>query len=272
MVPTGTVNTVKKYKKGNITAAFGVDLFIHGSTAIPNLLLKLYKHMGIKDTEMMLLIQLFRLFTEENNYLPTVDMLFEHLSGDDEQINCDLENLINNGMLKITEFYDAERELVIKGYDFEPLFEKLSEIWACARVKQHEAIKKITENKSKKTVNLYKSFEKEFGRPLSPMEIEQIDAWSQKMPPPMVLEALRRAVMMGKHNFKYIDSILLEWEKNNLTSPEKVEDYDRLFKMKHTENKRKPINNRSKADHQIANQKDNRENNKKSMIQSLYMS
>lgn len=265
MVPTSTGSTVKEYKKGNITAAFGVDLFIHGSTAIPNLLLRLYKHMGITDTEMMLLIQLFRLFNEENNYLPDTDVLINQLSGDEEQINRDLENLINNGMLKITEFYDSQREIFIKGYDFEPLFEKLSEIWACARVKQHEAIKKITDNKSKKTVNLYKSFENEFGRFLSPMEIEQIDTWTQKMPPQMVLEALRRAVLLGKHNFKYIDSILLEWEKNNLNSLEKLEDYDRLFKMKHMENKRKTGFNKAKS-----NQKN--EDEKKNIIQSLYMS
>ncbi len=263
MVQRSTVSTVKNYKRGNITAAFGVDLFIHGSTAIPNLLLILYKDMGITHTEMMLLIQLFRFFTEENNYLPTADLLFEHLSGDEEQIAHDLENLINNGMLKITEFYDSEKDLVIKGYDFEPIFDRLSEIWACARVQQHEAMKKITENKSKRTINLYKSFEKEFGRPLSPMEIEQINVWSQKMPPIMVLEALRRAVMMNKHNFKYIDSILLEWEKNNLTSPEQVEDFDRQYKMKHTENKKVSGNDRRKV-----NQKDD----KKSMIQSFYMS
>jgi len=263
MVPTGMVSTVKKHRKANITAAFGVDLFIHGTTSIPNLLLKLYKDMGITDTEMMLLIQLFRLFTEENNFLPTTDLLFEYLSGDEEQINRDMENLINNGILKITEFYDAERDLVIKGYDFEPLFDRLSEIWACGRVQQHEAIKKINENKVKKNVNLFKSFEKEFGRLLSPMEIEQINVWSQKMPALMVLEALRRAVMLGKHNFKYIDRILLEWEKNNLTNPEQVEDYDRQFKMKHTENKKTPANSRRKA-----SEKDD----KKSMIQSLYMS
>ncbi len=263
MVPRGTVSTVKNYKRGNITAAFGVDLFIHGSTSIPNLLLKLYKDMGISDTEMMLLIQLFRLFTEENNYLPSADLLYEHLSGDIAQINRDLENLISNGMLKITDFYDAERDIVIQGYDFEPIFEKLSEIWACARVQQHEAIKKITEKKLKKPVSLFKSFEKEFGRPLSPMEIEQIALWSQKMPAVMVLEALRRAVMLGKHNFKYIDSILLEWEKNNLLTPEQVQNFDRQFKMKHNDNKKTPANGRRKT-----NQKDD----KKNMLESLYMS
>ena len=267
MVPRGIVSKVQNYKRGNITAAFGMDLFIHGSTAIPNLLLKSYKDMGISDTEMMLLIQLFRLFTENNNYLPSVDLLYEHLSGDTEQINRDLENLISSGMLKITNFYDAEKDIVVEGYDFEPIFEKLSELWACARVQQHEAIKKITESKTKRPVNLFKSFEKEFGRPLSPMEIEQITIWSQKMPANIVLEALRRAVMLGKHNFKYIDSILLEWEKNNLLTTEQIENYDRQFKLKQNDNKKAPANNRA-----ISRHKTNQKDDKKNMLESLYMS
>jgi DNA replication protein len=72
----------------------------------------------------------------------------------------------------------------------------------------------------------------------------------------MVLEALRKAVMMGKHNFKYIDSILLEWEKNNLRNPGDVEEYDKRFKNRHSSSKQ---GSRGKE-------------NKKSMIQSLYMS
>jgi len=94
---------------------------------------------------------------------------------------------------------------VIKGYDFEPLFEKLSEIWACVRVRENERIRKMLEKEHGTAVNLYSIFENEFGRPLSPMEVEQINLWSTKLSSNMVLEALRKAVMMGKHNFKYID-------------------------------------------------------------------
>lgn len=259
---TGQVNTVKKYKKGNITAAFGSDLFTHGSTAIPNLLLKLYKQMGITDSEMMLITQLFRLRTEEKQYLPSILLLTEQLSGDEEQINAYLENLIHKEVIRVTEYFDPEKGIVIKGYDFEPLFEKLSEVWACAKVKENENIKKLMENEHRKAINLYSSFENEFGRPLSPMEIEQINLWSKKLNPVVVLEALRRAVLMGKHNFKYIDGILLEWEKNNISSPESIADYDQKFKKKQLDNKTKNITKRN-----TSNKED-----KKSLIQSLYMS
>lgn len=39
---------------------------------------------------------------------------------------------------------------------------------------------------------------------------------------------------MGKHNFKYIDSILLEWKKNNLRTPRDIEKYDHEFQYRKT--------------------------------------
>lgn len=258
MDTTGQARTVKKYKKGNITAAFATDLFAQGFTSIPNLLLKLYKQLGITDTEMMLIIQLFRFRTEEKNFLPTIPALANVMERDRQQVAGDLDNLIKKEMLRVTEFYIAEKGLILKGYDFEPLFEKLSEVWACARVKENEIITKMMEKETSEPVNLYSCFEKEFGRPLSPMEVEQINLWSNRLNPHMVLEALRKAVLMGKHNFKYIDSILLEWEKNNLRSPVEVAEYDKRFKDRHNSAGRNK--NKQNKDH------------KKSMIQSLYMS
>ncbi|MCL2337132.1 MAG: DnaD domain protein [Firmicutes bacterium] len=250
----GQARTVKKYKKGNITASFGTDLFIQGSTSIPNLLLKLYKHMGLSDHEMMLIIQLFRLHTEEKKFMPPLHELCAVIDRDEEQLAGDLDSLMQKEMLRVTEYYGHENASVIKGYDFEPLFEKLSEIWACARVKENERIRKIIEKEPATAVNLYHSFEKEFGRPLSPMEVEQINLWSAKTNPHMVLEALRKAVMLGKHNFKYIDSILLGWEKNNLRTPADVEEYDRGFKDRKSNSRQAPHADKSK----------------KMMLQSLY--
>lgn len=261
MEPTVQLRAMKKYKKGNIAAAFGVDLFINGTTAVSNLLLKVYHKLGITDSEMMLIIQLFRMHSEEKNFLPSLAQLDEVLSASEEQIRNNLESLISKEMLKVTEFYDMEKGLIIKGYDFEPLFEKLSELWACAKVRENDKIKNVIEMKSGSAVNLYKRFEKEFGRPLSPMEVEQIDIWSQKIQPNMVLEALRRAVLMGKHNFKYIDSILLEWEKNNICCLLDLEEFDRRFKA--GAKRKKEIATKRKSD---VNGPD-----KKSLIKSLYM-
>src|SRR5699024_11628105 len=50
-------------------------------------------------------------------------------------------------------------------------------------------------------------FEQEFGRPLSPFEIETISVWldEDKMKPSLIKADLREAVLMSKLNFKYID-------------------------------------------------------------------
>lgn len=65
---------------------------------------------------------------------------------------------------------------------------------------------------------VYQAFEKEFGRPLSPLESNQIAEWclNGNFDPELVLEALRRAVLRGALNFRYIDSILRDWARKNV--------------------------------------------------------
>lgn len=63
-------------------------------------------------------------------------------------------------------------------------------------------------------VNLYEIFEREFGRPLSPMEYEIINSWlSAKMSSEIIIAALKEAIFNGVSNLRYIDKILFEWQK-----------------------------------------------------------
>lgn len=78
--------------------------------------------------------------------------------------------------------------------------------------------------------DMFTVFEKEFGRPLSPMEIEQIKQWYSEHSAAVVLEALKRSVLGGKFSFKYIDTILLEWKKNHVLTVQDIAAYDLLFK------------------------------------------
>lgn len=245
------IRKVKKYCGNNVTAAFGADLFAQGITAIPNLLLRFYKMIGVTDTEMMVLIQLFRLRTEEKNFLPSIETLAESLSRSSEDIERDLNSLLEKEVITVTEFYDVERNAVVSGYDFEPLFEKISETWACTKVMEIEKTRLVLnseqeEDEKQKVMVLFKSFEKEFGRPLSPMETDQIRRWCERHSQAVILEALRRAVILGKHNFKYIDSILLEWFKNNLKSPEDIAEYERNFKNRRASASRGSVKNKKK--------------------------
>jgi len=80
--------------------------------------------------------------------------------------------------------------------------------------------------------SLFLKFEQEFSRPLSPIEIETIFGWEQNHPPELVLEALKRAVMHGKLNIRYIDRILMDWEKSNVLTLLEVKRRDQEFAAK----------------------------------------
>lgn len=226
-------STVKKYRQGNIAAAFGTDLWMSGAVNVPSMLLKYYKLMNITDSEMMTLIQLFRYCCQEKNLRPTTDALAECLSSTPGEIENNIKALFEKRVIAETLYYDVDRDDVITGYDFEPLFEKLSDYWACSRAKEIEkAGSKLEGQKPVKkdlVIRCYKSFEKEFGRPLSPIETEKITQWIGQAGPELVHEALKRAVLNGKWNFRYIDTILLEWRKNNLNSISSIKEHDKQY-------------------------------------------
>lgn len=71
---------------------------------------------------------------------------------------------------------------------------------------------------------IFSKFENEFGRVLSSMEYEIINAWiSSQKSEELILEALKEAVMNGVSSLRYIDKILYEWEKKGYKSKEDIE-------------------------------------------------
>ncbi|HFI0944018.1 TPA: DnaD domain protein [Streptococcus suis] len=71
-------------------------------------------------------------------------------------------------------------------------------------------------------VTIYKSFEVETGKALSPMQIQELQYMLKEFTPDLILEALREAVSQGKANFAYIDAILRRWKRENLMTVELV--------------------------------------------------
>lgn len=64
-----------------------------------------------------------------------------------------------------------------------------------------------------KSRSLYDVFESEFGRPLSPLEYEQVEKMQQEHGIHLVRLALSEAVMAGARSFRYIDTVLNNWSK-----------------------------------------------------------
>ena len=71
-------------------------------------------------------------------------------------------------------------------------------------------------------VNLYKSFEAETGKALSPLQIQELKYMLEDFSPELIHEALKEAVSYGKANFAYIKKILNRWKQDNLLTAELV--------------------------------------------------
>jgi len=241
---------VKCDQKVNITATFGSDIVLEGFTGIPNLILKYYSKIGITDVQMMIIIQMLRLRTEDLDYYPSPERLAQTMTMEVKVISEQVNELFKKEILALSEFFDAGSKEVFTGYDFEPLFLKVSDIWAFTRTKELEETELLLRNPlaendeagpyyDEDTLYLIETFEKEFGRPLSPMETEQICRWNHDCGGAVfVKEALRRAVMCGKFNFKYINTILFDWKKNNLRSMDDINRYEEDFQKRRTSHAR----------------------------------
>jgi DnaD and phage-associated domain len=76
------------------------------------------------------------------------------------------------------------------------------------------------------TEELFKKIEVEFGRPISPIEQEQIHQWidDDHYSVELIDLALREAVLNQAYSLKYMDRILISWEKSNIKTAEQLQD------------------------------------------------
>ena len=86
--------------------------------------------------------------------------------------------------------------------------------------------KKCEEKSSKE--DIFSIFESSFGRTLSAMDYEIINAWIDRgFSEELVIAALKEAVYNGALNLRYIDKVLYEWNRQGYKT---VEDVNNRFK------------------------------------------
>lgn len=189
---------------------------IYDQLPIPAKLLTDFTELGLDERDVLLILQLMRYF-KENNHFPTPAELAENLTINEKQCSDILMKLIQKDLLKIDQ-QENNIQQISETYSLDPLLEKL-----------------YTEKSQDETENtigtIFILFEQEFGRPLSPFEIETINIWldEDEFNPALIKAGLREAVLMGKLNFKYIDRILREWKKKGIHSVEAARNAARNF-------------------------------------------
>ena len=159
----------------------------------PYMVFRKYREFGISDKEVLVMLQIIAYQQIERNF-PSLSELEARMDLDKEQIAAILQHLFASGLIS-----QMEDRVSIR-----PLIEKIVGI----------------HDNNELLVSVFTRFEEEFGRLLSPLEYEQITRWLDEdhYPEWMIVEALRESVLAGVYNFRYVDTILREWERANVKS------------------------------------------------------
>lgn len=196
---------------------------------IPMQLIEKHATLGITESQLAIILQI-HVARQKGNLFPTPEEIAEHLTISNEECSTMLRQLIQKDFLLIEE--DKDNHIIKEAYSLERLWQRLyTEKVAVKQKDPHiggEAFQK---------------FEREFGRPLSPFEIEMINNWldEDQHDLSLIYAALREAVLMSKVNFKYIDRILIEWQRKGIKSVQQAQQTSKDF---HHNNQ--PINSEKK--------------------------
>lgn len=242
--------------KVSVYGSFTQALFFSGVVSIPKYLLTHYKKIGINDHEMMVLIQI--LCESEVNPYPSVSTLAERMTASALNIEEDLGSLVERKLLTIERYWNPIELKWGHSYSFVGLIEELAELWAIERSQQLEEERVLKMNQvspnptppetSSAMENLVQTFEQELGRLLTRLECENLEKWlSSHFSEELIIEALRRGVSAGIRNFRYLDSILREWEKKGLRTRAEIEAEDAFFQARQEKKTARPKNKGSKA-------------------------
>ncbi|MGM9987483.1 MAG: DnaD domain-containing protein [Bacillaceae bacterium] len=199
--------------------------FEEGSVAIPKILLNHYGELGMNEVECMVILHIHTSI-ESGNHFPTPTDLSKKMTINEQECMHVLRGLIQKGLLAIWEKKELNG-IKTEYYSLQPLWEKLLQVLV-----QAQTVSNLEEIEVKQD-NLYTIFEKEFGRPLSPFELETLGMWQDQdqHSEQLIKAALREAVMVGKMNFRYIDRILFEWKRAGIKSVEQAVERGQKFRQ-----------------------------------------
>ena len=200
-----------------------------GFTVISNSLLRYYPTLKLSEIEAMLLLQLDA-FKQSNNFFPSYNELYERMYLSPVEISQIIQDLIDKEIIELGQKRDKEGRIT-NFYDLNLLYQKLDKIIDENDANNDDQFNLTSDVEEKRKVNplqeLVRQFEIEFGRLLSPIEKQEIAAWLNidHYNPEIVKLALREAILAQVYNFKYVDRILLNWQRHGLNTPDQIKNF-----------------------------------------------
>ncbi|MFC6261888.1 DnaD domain-containing protein [Levilactobacillus fujinensis] len=188
-----------------------------GQTSVANYLLDHFREVGMTTDQLLVYLQLRRQM-DRGEQLPEAESIATRLGWDKQRVYQLLHEMITAKLMTITSVTNAQGQKA-DTYDFRLLTEKLSQL--NIQTVQKEVKQETTNDRS----TVFNQIETEFGRPLSPLEMESISQWLDEdhYRPELIQLALKEAVLSQAYSLKYMDRILLSWEKKNLKTAAQVQ-------------------------------------------------
>ena len=192
----------------------------------------------IKNKDYIIRPFLFKIIKENNLDINETLLLIYLTNQEHPELDLNLINQITS--LDRNEIMASFSSLTVKGListniskDGDRVSEEIS-LDGIYKIAASNINKKVTKSAEK---NIFELFEAEFGRPLSPMEYEFINAWiNSGMNEDLIKEALKEATYNGVSNLRYIDKIIYEWTKKGYKTVEDV--INNRFKREEKEDKK----------------------------------
>lgn len=227
-----------------ITAFFNAP-----TVGINTFLVEHYRELGMTNDEFLLTVHILGQMARLDG---DVDMqgLVASIGWSSEDISKRVAQLRDKGYMADHAKRDRYGKVATQ-IDFSPLYLKIMSLTtedlvndtASARVSTQgeSALEQLDTQKSDSLsrADIYNMVEQEFGRPLSPIEINTIKNWFEidHFRPDFIRVAIQEAVLNSALNLRYIETILASWQKKNYHSLQDV--YNE--KQKHQQFKQREV-------------------------------
>lgn len=178
-----------------------------GQTTINNDLLLHYQDIGMDNDDLALYLQVMRIQAQGNQATPKILAQVLHIT--ETVVIARLKSLIARDLMVIS---TATKQ--VETYDFLPMIEKL------VQGQKISTTPVMSDGKSTRR-EIFQTIESEFGRPLTPMEMQTIGQWFDQdhFEPDLMLLAIQEAVANNARSLRYIETILINWQRDQIKTP-----------------------------------------------------
>ncbi|MCM0582809.1 DnaD domain protein [Weissella diestrammenae] len=196
-----------------------------GMVDISIMLLQHYRELGLSDEELLVYIQI-KAMLDRGFYEPSTEKIAHFMGTDARKVFSIIESMRAKKLVVFENKHDEQQRLVTT-LDFQPLYDLLLKLPSDNATRAQDRVDQnpvtVFSDEPKRS-EIFELIEREFGRQLSPTELETVINWFDvdHFLPVLIRAAIKEAVLNQALNLRYIESILVNWTKLNYRSEQDV--------------------------------------------------